>query len=1013
MKQGLVRPRAAFRALFVLAALAGIAPAALAQQGTGTVRGRIMDASTRQPVVGAQVQIVGTAQGAVTDDAGQYMIPGVSAGEQRVRVRRVGYAPLERPVTLRAGQALTENFDLSTAATNLDAVVVTGTAGATSMRTVGNAITKLDVEDITKKSNVLNVTEILQARSPGVQILPNSGTPGAAADIRIRGASSFIGNAPVFYIDGVRYSTESLGNFGASGAGTTSYSTQVTSALSTLSPDDIASIEVIKGPAAATLYGADAAGGVIQIITKRGAAGERPEWTAHVERGNDKLTLPIPDNYTLCDSLKQTRDASLWPGCAGVPRNTVLVDNPLRRDPYGLRTGTLQRSSLSVRGGSERFTYYVSGDFDREEGVFYNSLYARNSGRANFTFTPGSKLDFQVNSSYGQSHLRLPLGDESAEGLLLSAVRGKPGRVATNPGYAFTNGKQASAYNNQTNTERLTLSATANYRPFSWFRNRLIVGLDEANSLATILSPPLSVDAQYAGEVQGISAQRVPRNRIYSVDYNGNLLASVTSSLQSTTSFGMQVVAKRYESLFAVGAGLGAPDVTLVQTAQRISAANAFSANNSVGYYGQEQLGWNNRLFVTMALRADANSSFGANSGVIYYPKASLSWVLSEEPRLERFFDAIHTNAFKFRTAWGEAGRAPDPYSATQTYTVDKVTLGTVTGSALRVSSPGNPNLRPERGTEIEIGFDAGMFHDRMGVEFTYYRKSMHDLLQYIGLPGSMGFGSSFGAFVSSPLSNLGSTRNSGIELGLSGTLIQRENFAWDTRLNLSTNHNELVSFGDPRLTKQVPFQPYSPAVANQQMRPGYPLAGYWGAFPKHDSTGAIMYNATKTAVVLDTSVYIGPAVPTREIGFSNTFTLLKNFRVYSLFDYKGGHYLLNYKEYNRCRFNLNCALVNDPSVDPLTKVLWQTVPALYIEKANFVKLRDLSLTYTLPKSFASKVHVSGANLTLAGHNLALWTKYKGIDPEVNTTANRSFVRVDAYAAPMNRRVSLALDLSY
>lgn len=1014
MSLNVLRTRAILFALLFATTLGGATSIASAQ-GMTVLRGRIIDASNQQPVPDARVQVIGTSLGATTNAAGEYTIAAVPSGPQRITVRRLGFAPLQRPITIVGGQARTENFNLSTAATSLDALVVTGTAGEVSKRTVGNAITKLDVAEITTKSSVLDVTEVLQAKSPGVQILPNSGTPGAAGDITIRGAASFIGNSPVFYIDGVRYSTASLGNFGASGAGLTSYSTQVTSALSSLSPNDIESIEVIKGPAASTLYGADAAGGVIQIITKKGRGMQGAQWTAHFERGTTKLALPLPDNYTVCDSLKQTRDSTLWPGCSGVPRNTVLTEpDPLLTDSLGLRNGNLQRLSLAVRGGGNLFSYYVSGDFDQEQGVFYNSQSDRKSGRANFTFSPSGKLDLQVNTSYIQSYLRLPLGDESAEGLLLSAVRGRPGRASPNPPYSGVNGAQANAYNNQTNSDRTTLSTTANYRPFTWFRNRLTLGVDLTNSLATILSPPFSVDAQYSGEVEGVSAQRVPRNKVYSADYSGSVVKSLSRALESTTSFGSQIIDTRYESLFASGSGLGAPAVTLVQTAQRIAASNAFSANNSVGYYGQEQLGWKNRLFVTGALRADANSSFGSNSGSIIYPKASLSWVLSEEPAFEGITNAIHANSFKFRTAWGAAGRAPAPYAATQTYTVSKVTLGTTTGSSLRVSAPGNTTLKPERGQELEIGFDAGLFQDRMGVEFTYYNKTLSDLLQAVGLPGSTGFASSFNYGIAAPLSNLGSTENTGIELGINGTLIDRPSFSWETRLNLSTNHNKLISFGNPQVTRSTPFQPYSPSTANQQTREGYPLAGYWGAFARRDSvTGGPLLNSAGTAVVLDTSVYVGPAVPTREIGFSNTFTFLKNFRVYALLDYKGGHYLFNYKEYNRCRFQTNCALVADPSVDATTKILFQTVPALYIDKADFVKLRDVSLTYTLPQGLLGRKGTSGASLILAGHNLAQWTKYGGIDPEVNTTANRSFVRVDAYAAPMNRRVSLALNLSY
>lgn len=983
----------------------GIARPAAAQE-TGTVRGRVVDAGSRQPLSDVQVTVSGTALGAVTGTAGEYSISGVPAGAQRVRARRLGYAAREEVVTMLAGGVVRVDFGLSAVPVELDAVVVTGTPGATERRRVANDVTQVNVDEVTDKTTVTSVTEVLQARAPGVEILPNAGTPGAAADIRIRGASSFIGNAPIVLVDGVRYNTESLGNFAPSGAGLTSYSAQVTSALNGINPNDIESIEVIKGPAAATLYGAEAAGGVIQIITKRGLRGQQQtQWTARLERGWTELALPIPTNYTTCDSAKLANSA-VWPGCAGQALGTILTDNPLRRDPNALRTGDLQRADLSVRGGGDRYSYFLSGAFGREEGVFLNSYNRTRSVRANISFSPSDVLSLQLNTSYYQDRLRLPIGDESAQGLLLSASRGAPGRVppGNNPeslGWATLNPIQSNAYNNLTDTDRLTLSGTIAFTPFSWMRNRLVLGLDQSTGLAQLLSEPNSVDVP-----QGLSAQRVPRSHIYTIDYAGSLVAPLRRDLEATTSVGAQVTAKQYQSLFASGTGLGAPDVTVIQSAATIGAANAFTENNSVGYYLQEQLAWRNRLFVTGALRADDNSSFGANFNLITYPKASLSWVLSEEPALSRVFRSLRANEFRVRTAWGAAGRAPDPYSATQTYTVDKVTLGTTTGSALRTATLGNPNLKPERGTELEAGFDASFFGSRLGANVTYYDKQMEDLIIPVALPGS-------GGFPGSRLENLGTTENTGLELMLTGTPVQRELFTWTSRLTLATNHNTLVSFGDTSRKKDVPYQPYSPSVANQQNRPGYPLAGYWGAFPQRDANGQPLLNSSGTAALLDTSVYIGPSAPTREVGFSNTITFLRYFSLYALVDYKGGNYLLNYKEYNRCRFNSNCQLVNDPSASDLTKILYRTVPALYIEKADFVKLRDLSLTAMLPRSWIARTGASSASITLAGRNLALWSDYSGIDPEVNTYGNRSLVRVDAYAAPMNRRISIALNLTY
>ncbi|HSH46257.1 MAG TPA: TonB-dependent receptor, partial [Longimicrobiales bacterium] len=541
-------------------------------------------------------------------------------------------------------------------------IVVTGTAGATSKRTLGNSVTTVDAAELTQQTAITTVTELLQSKTPGVQILSNSGTLGTAADIQIRGASSLTSTQPVVFIDGVRFNNGSLGSFTPSGAGTTSYSGQVTSAFDFINPNDIESIEVIKGPAAATLYGAEAANGVIQIITKKGQRGEQSvRWDVRAEYAQNDWSLEIPDNHTTCDADRIAEvdggGNPVWPGCQGVSEGTVIRGNPLRNDPASLRTGDVLRTSISARGGGQNYSFYLAADINDENGVFHNNYNDRKSVRANFVLDPYDWLGVTFNTAYTRGDLRLPVGDEAAQGMLLSAFRGRPGRVTSNPeneGWAFTRAEQANEYNNTTRSDRLTLGATVNFLPLDWFRNRLTLGMDYTASLAQVLSPPGSTDADYAGLPGGAVAQRVPRNYVYTVDYAGNLDRDLTDDLVSTTSFGMQAIARNYEVISATGTGLGAPDITLISAATTTVGGNAFSENRSLGFFVQEQVGWKNRLFVTGGLRADDNSSFGESFDWLYYPKASVSWVLSEEPALEDIFQSIRLNQFKFRTAWGE-----------------------------------------------------------------------------------------------------------------------------------------------------------------------------------------------------------------------------------------------------------------------------------------------------------------------------------------------------------------------
>lgn len=1005
-------------------AIASLAIAPTAEAQLGTVRGRVIDAATRRGIPEAQVQVVGTGNGALASSEGEFTITAVPFGQRTLRVRRLGFNPAERVVTISATEGARVEIELVATATQLSALVITGTAGGAEKRTLGNSVAQVDVAELSKKTTLLNVSEALQSRTPGVTLMGGSGAPGTAGEFRIRGASSLAGYRPVVFIDGVRYNIESLGNFAATGAGLAglAQSSQITSALDFLNPNDIESIEIVKGPAAATLYGAEAANGVIQIITRKGTRGQqRMQWSVRAERGEQEWRLLPDDNHTTCDIVKydavDALQQPLWPGCRNAPRgsNVVITDNPLVRDPRALRVGELSRLSASARGGGDRYSFYMSGDRDVQQGVFFNSDLANKSVRSNFTFNPTTVADFAVNLNWQQNNLRLPMQDESAAGLLLSASRGLAGRANLFPtipgaeGWRTIAPVRANGYKNFTKGERFTLGGTLNYNPYSWLRNRLTIGIDNTFSQAQLLFLPGD-----DGEPTGANSQQNPFQRILTLDYAANAVKTFFTDYEFTTSAGAQVVANRREQLSGTGRGLGAVDVTLIGSAQTTSATETFSENNYVGYFVQQQVGWKNRLFVTGAVRADDNSSFGTNFDVILYPKFSASYVVSEEPAFRGALDAMRVNSLKLRGAWGGAGRAPAPFSATQTYTISVVTLGGATGSAVRALSYGNPDLKAERGTELELGFDAGLFNERVGIDFTFYDKKTTDMLQAVSVAPSTGF-------PVTRLTNLGEVSNRGVEIGLNLTPIDRPGLTWDARVNYATNSNELKSFGVPgKISENPPGQAYA---AVQQHRPGYPMGGYWAQFPLRNTDGTPRLSPAG-ALLLDTATFIGQSAPAHELGFANTLTLFRYVRLYGLLDWKAGFWLFNLKERNRCQTaNDNCAVVNDPRARfPVTAAdtvlakelaVWRGAVTPFIEPADFLKLREVSLTLTAPTAWASRVGAQSASIVFSGRNLALWSDYAGLDPEVNSYGGRNFVRADAYAAPMMRRLSAGINLTF
>ncbi|HEX5829771.1 MAG TPA: SusC/RagA family TonB-linked outer membrane protein [Gemmatimonadaceae bacterium] len=1012
--------------LAALAAVACAASPALAQ-GNGSIRGRVVDAASQRALPDVQVGVVGTQLGAVTAASGEFTIANVPAGAHTVQVRRIGFAPVTRQVTVQAGAEARLDVAIAASATQLDQVVVTGTAQATTKRALGNAVTQLNVSQLTEQSSLATVTDVLQSKSPGVTLVPGSGTAGTGADIRIRGTSSLsTSNRPLFFIDGVRFFDGPAGNFGPSGAGTAGTFSQGVTPLDFINPDDIESIEVIKGPAAATLYGADAAGGVIQIITKKGAQGQqRVRWTAKYEQGGTNWALPTLNNFTTCTQARIDEVVAsgvnagrpAWPGCQGLAAGAVITGNPLRDDPQALRTGAYQDVNLSARGGGDRFSFFVSGDFNKDEGVFYNNFIERLGGRANFGYEVSEKLDLQVNTSYTKVRQRLPLSDDAGGGIIISATRGLPGSIGNDGrGWRINLPEVSNQYDNRLATDRYITGITVNYRPTSWFTNRFTTGLDYSSPLATIYYAPGSGDYP-----TGFLAQRTPQTRLFTFDYSGSITNSLPRDFTSTLTFGAQGTKTRTSTLFAQGSGFPSADFRLIQNATTVSATSAFREQASLGYYVQEQIGYANRLFLTGAVRADDNSAFGRDFDRVFYPKASLSYVISEEPALASFFDRIKSDDVRFRFAYGQAGRAPGPYDAIRTFGTSRVVLGDgsiVTG--LVTSSPGNLDLKPERGTEYEYGLDASFLDNRIGLELTAYNKKTTDALVSMGNAPSSGF-------TGARYINFGEISNSGVEIGLSATPVRRDNVTWEASATYATTKNRLDRLSVD-VDQIIVYNPYAPSVYPLQMiKVGYPIGGFWGADVLRNADGSYATDSITGALQYGENQYVGPSLPTYEGAITNTVTFLKNFRLYALIDFKGGNYLYNQKDRNRAQSShRNDLLFNNPDA-PLS-----TLDSAYysgnatrhwIQPADFVKLRDVSLSYTIPQQFARQIRAENVTVTLAGHNLGFISKkYPGIDPEVNFfgqgnfntySSFAQFTRTDSYTLPMMRRFTAAINVNF
>ncbi len=1028
-------------------ALAFLAVPVTAQ--TGSVRVTVTDASTMRPLAGAQVVVEGTTRGGLTDAQGTFLILNVPAGERTVRVELIGYRSASQQVNVTSGGTATIELSLTQSAIGLDEIVVTGVAGSSTKRAIGNTVAQIRAAEIVDAAPINNVQQLLNARTPGLTLMASSGQAGASSKIRIRGAGSLnAGNEPVVYVDGVRVVSGTQ-----SGYSTGNGVVQGTNALDFINPRDIESVEVIKGPAAATLYGAEAAGGVIQIITKKGRGTSGIEWNASFEGGQtDWGLIDTPTTYWLCQD-SHINNARTFPGCqlfttATPIEQRLLVDKPLEADgrspavrkaisdrgldpnqfhcllfdpcmPEPLRTGDIWGATLSARGGGESYNFYISAERGEEQGVFYNNFSRRTSGRANFGFVPGEKLNFNVNLGYAVQDIAMPLNNNSSNSILRNSMRGRAGagNDPNYPGYRGHSPEMSNQWDNRLKTERTTLGLTGNYNPFSWFQNRLTLGIDINNRENTRFFPIDESGTQPWGATAatGEINRFLPINRVYTIDYSGSIATNLSENYSSTFSAGMQMTKRASESSETIGEGLVANKLNLVSSAAVTRAGQGLSEQTSLGFYVQEQIGFKDRLFATAAVRVDDNSAFGRDFSLVVYPKASLSYVISEED----FFNIGFIDEMKLRGAWGQAGNAPAPFSADRTLEAAVTTIGDVSVNQLQTASYGNPNLKAETGQEIELGFDASMLRGRLGAEFTYFYQQTKDALIDVPAPRSAGFSGD-------QLVNIGEIRNSGMELLITAQPVVTQPVTWDATISFATNSNELVSFGGA--LDELRFGAFASV---QRHREGYPLGGFWAVDVRRDANGAPVLTNGNVEVLNDCvwtaeqrdqcqEEYIGPMLPTREITLTNTITLFNNVRLYANADYKGGHTQWCAICSIRSRIDRNTFEVNDPRQvsDPAVAAQVATLHSLqtrsHLSDADYIKLREVSLTYTLPQQLTQRIGFNRASVTLSGRNLWMWTKYfDGYDPDVTFYSQSEFTQLDYASAPNMRRFMASVNFSF
>ena len=963
--------------LFLLASL-GAAPATLLAQES-VVAGSVVSERSDRPIAGAQVVVQGeVGKGAVTDASGRFRITGLTGPTVTLNVRMIGYRAVSQ--TVRVG-TMDVRFPLNERAVELDQVVVTGTAGGQQRRSIGNSVAHVDAANVVATAPVNSVQDLINGRAPGVVVMPGTGMVGAGSKIRIRGMSSFsLSGDPLLYVDGIRVNNET-----GSGLAVQAFGAGVVSRLNDFNPEEIASIEILKGPAAATLYGTEAARGVINIITKRGAA-SGTQYAFTTKQGSNWLQDAgnrVPTNY--------------WRDPSGVVQSVNVYETEKARGTPIFRTGKLAGYSANVSGGANALRYFASADVNNDQGIEPNNERRQFSGRTNLSITPNQLFDLQTSLGYVNSHTALSC-EGGCGGATWGAWYSTPANLSQNCATADTACAWARGFNSSPpevdramqdwqDITRVTGSATINFQPVSWMKHRLSVGTDFTQEKNEELLPYLTNDTLrfYWGQnSDGWKFQNRREVVFNSYDYVASLIFNPTSRLNSTTSGGTQYYQKHVSFVTAEGDHFPAPGLETVTSGSTKSVTqDGIADSRTLGFYLQQQFGWEDRLFLTAAVRVDNNSAFGKDIKWVTYPKASLSWVINEEPFWKAHAPQF-VNTLKLRTAYGQSGQQPDIFTALRTL---RPVPGANSTGALTPQYYGNPTLGPERGVETELGFDAGFFGDRLGLDFTYYHTRTQDAILSRPVAPSTGFGAN------SQFVNAGAILNQGVEALIKASLISSPRYGWDVNLNLSKNSGKVERLSGTDTTI---------VVGSIQHRIGY---APWSFF-RERVVSADYDPATKRAInamcddskggttpcfnarggVIAPRVYLGRAVPDFEGSFGTTVRLFDRFRINGMVDFKTGYKKTDNNLRIRCQiFNTCLERIYPETTDPKVLAGMQTNGTIVdwvINDASYAKLREISLTYDVPTAYLARIGARTSSISLAARNLRTWTPYSGLDPE-------------------------------
>jgi TonB-linked SusC/RagA family outer membrane protein len=954
-----------------------------------TVEGTVIDAQSGESLVGVNIYDPGSERGTTTNAEGAFTldIPNQSA---TLRVTYVGYNEKNVEVSSENREI---TIELQQSVENLDQVVVTGLASSVQRSNLANSVSKVDAEELTGTVAPPTVDNALSGKIAGVNIRSNSGAPGGGFNVQLRGISTLgTGSSqPLYIIDGVyvNNSTISNGRYQATGA-TSAGEDNGGNRLADLNPDDIESIEVLKGPSAAAIYGQRANAGVVIITTKRGSAGST-EVTVEQNIGfSSALNLLGVASWDENKIQNYYSDPAV--AASEVQKYQQAVQNgniyDYEEELYGY-TGLLSETNISVSGGDSKTQFYVSGGYHAEEGIIKGTNFNRGTIRANLDHSLTDQIQISSSSNFIKTdNNRGFTGNQNGTGGSLGyALSYTPtyaqlfpvnGEYPENPYFADN---PLSVRDNAENVEDITrfvqsvdIDADLYRGGGAVFSLNLSGGFDYLNYNSKVYFPTFMQSQQAAanpGDVIRTKEDNLNTNLQAVLVFNQDL---EDFSLSTQVGFSRYDQTQGRQQLRGRGLVTGQDNINQAQVQSVLNQAE--QQVTEIGWFGQQEVNWDDKLIGTVGLRMDRSSLNFDQDEYYFFPKASLAANLTNFD----FFTLENINQLKLRVAYGETGGVPNFGDTFRS--LNGSNIGSNLGLTVSTREI-DPDLRPESAQELEFGTDIGILDNRVTLSATYYNKTVEDLI--LDLPTATSTG------VTAIATNAATLENKGIELGLNVTPVQSSNFSWKSNVLFWTNDSKITNLEIPSFVTGG----FGVTLGNYLIQEGF------------SPTTIVGTPSTPNEEALYT-IY-GNAQPDFQMSFGNTFSFLGTFKFNFLFHWSEGNYNVNLLNF------LTDGGGTSPDYNQNPERLSQSPPEAYVQEASYIKLREVGLHYDVPVSFIENTFgstVRGIRLGASASNVLMWTPYNGYDPEVSTFGTQSINQsVSVAPYPTSRKVMFNIKL--